>query len=265
MKRHIREHHQRAIDNLTKEYKNDSRFLGLIIGGSVAKGCARADSDIDFMMIATDEEFQQREANNDFFINRTDLTDYKNGYVDGKIIDMQYLYDVAEKGNDPTRAAFDGAFVAFSHIDGLEELLVNIFSYPEAERAERLRTFYCMSFIQNWLMNEASRHDNLYTKSRAASQLALFTGRLILAHNRVLFPYHKWLMHYLEKCPEKPENFIKNIEAVLEKPSSETATRLFESVRDFKDWGVTDLEAYTWFMEDVEWSWRKGTTPFEDW
>ena len=184
----IHPHHQDAINNLTNEYKNDSRFLGLIIGGSVAKECARKDSDIDFMMIATDKEFKKREANKDFFINRTDLTNYENGYVDGKIINMQYLYDVAEKGNDPTRAAFDGAFVAFSHTKGLEALLKKIVTFPEVERAKRLRDFYCMSFIQNWLMNEASRHDNLYTKSRAASQLALFTGRLILAHNRILFP-----------------------------------------------------------------------------
>lgn len=43
------------------------------------------------------------------------------------------------------------------------------------------------------------------------------------------------------------------------------ARSLFERVRDFRDWGVSDLEAYTWFMTDVEWSWMSGTTPMEDW
>lgn len=257
-------HHQVAIDNLVKEYKDDERFLALIIGGSVAKGCAREDSDIDFMILATDEEFQQREPNNDFFINRTDLTNYKGGYVDGKIIDLQYLHDVAEKGNDPTRAAFDGAFVAYSHIKGLEQLLERIFVYPESEREERMRTFYCMAFIQNWLMNEANRHDNIYTKTRAASQMVLFASRLILAYNRVLFPYHKWLLHYVEKCEYKPEYFGKNVRELLENPNSETATKLFKSVQDYRDWGVSDLEAYTWFMKDVEWSWRKDNTSLED-
>ena len=30
-------------------------------------------------------------------------------------------------------------------------------------------------------------------------------------------------------------------------------------------YGVTDLDAYTWFMTDVEWSWMSGRTPIEDW
>jgi len=52
---------------------------------------------------------------------------------------------------------------------------------------------------------------------------------------------------------------------LLEKPGAETATALFESVRDFRDWGITDLDAYTWFMTDVEWSWKTNNTPMEDW
>ena len=82
-------------------------------------------------------------------INRRDLCDYDGDFVDGKIINLEYLEGVAEKGNEP---------------------------------------------------------------SRAASQLALF-----------------------------------------------------ERVRDFQDWGVSDLEAYTWFMTDVECSWMSGKTPIEDW
>ena len=36
----IRENHQRAIDRLADAYRDDPRFRALIIGGSVAKGCA---------------------------------------------------------------------------------------------------------------------------------------------------------------------------------------------------------------------------------
>ena len=53
--------------------------------------------------------------------------------------------------------------------------------------------------------------------------------------------------------------------ALLDEPRSENATALFEQVRDFHDWGVSDLEAYTWFMTDVEWSWMSDRTPIEDW
>ena len=52
---------------------------------------------------------------------------------------------------------------------------------------------------------------------------------------------------------------------LLEEPSGTNATALFQRVRDFRDWGVTDLDAYTWFMTDVEWAWMSGDAPMEDW
>lgn len=260
----ILEHHKRAIKNLTKEYENDQRFLALIIGGSVAKNLAREDSDVDFMIVATDEEYAHRKAKNDLFINRTDLCDYPGGFVDGKVINLSYLINVANKGNEPSRAAFDGAFLAFSSIDNLESIIESVAVYQEEGHNNRIKSFYSMAFIQNWLIGEADRHDNVYTKARAASQLALFAGRLILAHNRILFPYHKWFMQYLDKCTEKPTDFKMNIERLLKHPNSNTANNLFQSLKSFKDWGVTDYEAYMWFMEEVEWSWMKNETPLED-
>lgn len=261
----IRDHHQRAIDRLTDAYRADPEFRGLIIGGSVAKGFARADSDVDFMIIASDEAFDRRLRARDLFINRRDLCDYDGGFVDGKIVNLAYLEDVADKGNEPSRAAFEGAFVTYSDIPGLETLLQRIPVYPEVGHDERIRAFYCMAFIQHWIMHEAERHENRYTMTRAASQLALFAGRLILAHNRRLFPYHKWLPRALESVPDKPEGFMRCFYALLENPGGGTATALFELVRDYRDWGVTDLEAYTWFMTDVEWSWMSGRASIEDW
>lgn len=258
-------HHQRAIQNLVAAYESDDRFKAIIIGGSIAKGCARSDSDIDFMIVATDEAYLKCKQQRDLFINRTDLCDYPGGFVDGKIINLDYLQKVAESGNEPSRAAFDGAFLVYSQIDDLEVLLGEITSYPEAGREERMRSFYSMAFIQNWLMGEADRHDNLYTKARAASQLALFVGRLILAENRILFPYHKWFMHYLEKCSEKPEGFTDQIQSLLKVPSLDNAHALFQNLRDFKDWSLTDHQAYMWFLEEVELSWMDGSTPMEDW
>lgn len=261
----IRDRHQRAIDRLTDAYIDDPEFRGLIIGGSVAKGFARDDSDVDFLIIATDESFEQRMAARDLFINRTDLCDYEGGFVDGKIIDLAYLEDLAEKGNEPSRAAFVGAFAAYSHIPGLDALLQRIPVYPEAGHEERIRVFYSMAFMQHWLFHEASRHGNRYTQLRAASQLALFSGRLILAHNRTLFPYHKWLSRTLESVADKPDDFLDRFNALLEEPGADRATALFESVRDFRDWGVSDLDAYTWFMTDVEWAWMADKAPMEDW
>ena len=262
---HIRDRHQRAIERLSDAYRDDPEFVGLVIGGSVAKGCARDDSDVDFLIIATDDAFERRFADRDLFINRTDLCDYDGGFVDGKIINLAYLEDVAETGNEPSRASFEGAFVAYAHVAGLDALLDRIHVYPDTGHEERVRAFYSMSFIQHWLMQEAERHGNRYTITRAASQLALFSGRLILAHNRRLFPYHKWFPRALESVPDKPDDLMEHFNKLLDEPCGEHATALFECVRDFRDWGVSDLDAYTWFMTDVEWAWMSGKTPLEDW
>ncbi len=263
--RKLRDHHRRAIDRLADAYRDDPDFLGVIIGGSVAKGYARDDSDVDFLIIATDEVFQRRLAARDLFINRRDLCDYDGGFVDGKIINRAFLEDVAENGNEPSRAAFEGAFAAYSHVADLDALLQRIPVYPEAGHDERIRAFYSMAFIQHWLFHEAERHGNRYTMTRAASQLALFAGRLILAHNRTLFPYHKWLPRTLESVPDKPGDLMTCFHDLLDEPRGDRATALFELVRDFRDWGVSDLDAYTWFMTDVEWSWMSDKTPIEDW
>ena len=261
----ISDHHQRAIDSLANEYRDDERFVAVVIGGSVAKGFARDDSDVDFMIVATDAEYDRRFAERDLFINRTDLCDYDKGFVDGKIINLAYLEDAAENGNEPTRAAFTGAFAAYSHIPDLDSVLARIPIYPDEGHDERVKAFYSMSFIQHWLMQEAERHGNQYTIVRAASQLSLFAGRLILAHNRVLFPYHKWFARTLADAADKPQEFMKHFDALLETPSGNNATALFECVKNHNDWGVSDLDAYTWFMTDVEWAWMSGKTPMEDW
>lgn len=261
----IQPQHQRAIDKLVDAYRDDKRFSGLIIGGSVAKGFARDDSDVDFMIIATDHEYAERLSCKDLFINRQDLCDYEGGYVDGKIIDLEFLRRVADKGNEPSRAAFEGAFVAYSHVADIESLVQSIPTYPMTAHDERIKAFYCMSFIQHWLMNEAERHGNRYTIVRAASQLALFSGRLLLAHNRRLFPYHKWLPRTLESLADKPATYMTLFNELLDNPCVASANALFECVKDFQDWGISDLDAYTWFMTDVEWSWMNDKTPMEDW
>ena len=139
-------------------------------------------------------------------------------------------------------------------------------STPRPGHEERIRAFYSMAFIQHWFIHEAERHGNRYTQIRAAGQLALFSGRLILAHNRRLFPYHKWLPKALESAPDKPDGLMACFNAPARRAQAgDHANALFERVRGFRDWGVSDLDAYTWFMTDVEWSWTRGTTPIEDW
>ena len=60
-------HHQQAIDRLIEQYREDPRFLAMLVGGSIAKGRAREDSDVDVNFIVSDEEFELRQETTDLW------------------------------------------------------------------------------------------------------------------------------------------------------------------------------------------------------
>ena len=260
----MRGHHKRAIDKLINELKDDSRYLALIISGSVARGRERENSDIDIMLVATEEEFARRQALRDFTYARVDICDYPEGYVEGHVVSLQFLKDVNEKGSEPARSFFSGAFTAFSHIPGLEKLVSDIPRYKEGERSENIKSFYAQVEVYLWFMGEAEKRNDLYLKIRAASELVLFGGRLILAYNRILFPHHKWFMYELANAPEKPEEFFRLSERLLQVPNSENALAFCNCISEFTDWETDPAGCIVRFTEDSEWNWLAGKAPVHD-
>lgn len=240
-------------------------MLALIIGGSIAKGLEREDSDVDAVIVLTDEEAERRHAARDYCFYSEDLTDYPGGYVDAKLVDLCFLRDVAERGSDPARSAFEGAWVDYSEIAGLDGLLARIPVYPESDHQNRLEAFCGQMVAMQWFVGEAERHDNRYLLMHAASDLVLFASRLLLAHNRMLYPYHKWLLAYVRKAPDKPARFFEHVDALLASPSSSNANALVDCVQEFGQWGFGPLVWVPRFFEDVEWSWRRGKPGIEDW
>lgn len=137
----MREHHERVVQRLTQHFQNDPRFPTLIIGGSVAKGWAREDSDVDILLVASEEEFARRMSTMDLGYHEREVPEYPGGFVDGKIIDLAFLHDVADHGSEPARAAFLRAIVAYSRIPDLDALVASIRAYPEQEREAKMRAF----------------------------------------------------------------------------------------------------------------------------
>jgi len=254
----------RAIAKLVGRYRDDPGALALVLSGSVAKGFEREDSDIDFMLVVSDEEFEARRKARDLCIYIGDLGDYPGGYGDGKRISLKFMESVAERGTEPARFAFVGAKPQFSRLKGLEELLARITAYPEHERADKIEAFYGQMEAARWFVGEAERHGNRYLLTRFAADLVLFGGRLILAHNRVLYPFHKWMHRELERVPEKPAGFMEAAAAVIDRPGEATAVAFRDLVAGFRDWGV---DPHRWpgrFMEDSEMNWLFGKAPVAD-
>ena len=257
--------HQRTIEKLADHFRDDPRFLAVIGGGSVAKGWAAAHSDVDIMLLATDEEFARRAPAFDYFLFTRDFCDYQDGYIDGKIIDMAYLEEAARCGSEPTRSAFKDAFIICSRMPNLQALLDRIPVYNDCERDAKMKAFYSQVLMNTWFIGEAAKRHDHYLMMRFASDLVLFGGRLILAYNRILYPYHKWLMHEVIRAPEKPDGFVGLINELLENPSVPTANAFRDTISSFREWGVSWNEAIITFTKDREWNWRGQKPPLHDW
>jgi predicted nucleotidyltransferase len=253
----MKPHHKKAIEKLVESIRKDERFLALIIGGSVAKGMERDDSDIDVVLVATDEEFKKRKKSRMYLYFRKDVCDYPEGYIDGKVVDLQFLVTVAERGSEPARDAFTDAWLAYSKIPELEDLLKKIPVFQKEEKLEKIGKFYAQFEIANWIIKESERRNDDYLLTRGITDLILFGGRLILEHNEILYPFHKLFMQTLEKAPDKPENLMFLINALLKNKNSKNAQTLYNTIKDFRKWEIQELWAIR-FMLDTEWAWIDG-------
>ena len=54
------QHHIESIENLIQYFTGKKEVIALIFGGSVAKGCERPDSDLDAMVVLTEEAYELR-------------------------------------------------------------------------------------------------------------------------------------------------------------------------------------------------------------
>lgn len=79
------------------------------MGGSVAKGCERVDSDLDFMIVVTDERYQQLAQKRQTVETIGGYYTYPEGYFDTKYYPKSFLEQVAQKGSESARNAFFNA------------------------------------------------------------------------------------------------------------------------------------------------------------
>ncbi len=258
-------HHQRTIERLIDRFKEDANTLALLIGGSLAKGYGDESSDVDFVLITSAEDYARRQPDRAFIYYATDLCDYPGGYVDGKIVNVGFLEEVADRGSEPARSAFEKALVAYSRLPQLDDLLQRITAYPEATHVEKVRSFYAQLLAMQWYVGEAEKRANQYLLMHTVSDLVLFGGRLILAHNRRLYPYHKWLLRTLQDVPEKPADLMALIDRVLTEPSKANADRFCDAILNFTTWPQPAEGWPARFMADTEWAWRYDKAALADW
>ncbi len=261
----MRPQHQRVVDKLIERCKKDASCLALILTGSIALGRDTDASDVDHVIVVTDEEFNRRLAAVEVHMLDTEIADYPGGYAEGKAVNVKFLRDAADHGSEPARTAFAGGKVVWSRVEGLQEIVDAIAVYPRALKAKKIAAFYAHMKVWQSYVDYGDEKGNAYLLALAGSKVALLGGRIILAHNEILFPYHKWFVATLERAPKKPQGFMDLFHAVLRNPSAESAERFRQSLDAFLD---LERDSATWisrFVIDAEWNWFDGKPPVEDW
>jgi hypothetical protein len=184
--------------------------------------------------------------------------------VDGKYLSLNFVKQVLEMGSEPARFAFEGSRVLFSRVDGFAENVCRIAEYPISEKAERIKRFYAQFEAWHWYCGEALAKGNRYLLGMSVSKLVLFGGRLILAHNELLYPYHKWFLEVLEGAEEKPADLIACIQILTESPTAENIAAFYGRIKSFQPWSDNPYHWPVQFLLDSELNWMDGKTPVDD-
>ncbi len=260
----LSEHHSATIGRVVEHFCRRDDILALLLTGSLAHGFARPASDVDIAVIVSAADYQRRKLACDLNYYDESLCTYAGGYVDGKYVDVQFIRDVAAHGSEPARFAFKDARILISRVDGLVELLAAAARYPVEHKAKKLSRFMAQFEAWNWYVLQALQTGDRYLLRIASAKLALFGCRLILAHNELLYPYHKWLTRVVAHAASKPANFERLLEDLLSAPTAGTASAFHAAVKSFRDWPAAEVAWSMQFMIDSELNWQSGHIPVDD-
>lgn len=257
-------HHAETLARVVDHFQHDPEVQGLLLGGSLAHGFAQASSDVDVMIVVAEADYERRQRSGHLQYFTRELATYAEGYVDGKYVTLDFIRKVAERGSEPARFAFQDAHVLLAATDELAALVAAAAKYPQAGKAERQGRFAAQLEAWHWYSHEALRLGNPYLYGVAASKLVLFGGRLILAHNERLYPYHKWFLKVLENAPDKPAGLMELIWPLYEEPNADASRAFFEAVKNFQAWPTAGPSWPAQFMVDSEMNWVEHEAPIDD-
>jgi len=116
-------HHRGSIENVTRFFEKDPEVSALILGGSLAHGFAKPESDVDVMIVIPEEVYKRRLNEGQLTFFNRELVNYPDGYSDGKYLSPGFLEDIKDKGSEPARYAFQDAQILFSRLDALPQTL----------------------------------------------------------------------------------------------------------------------------------------------
>ena len=249
-------HHEESIKNLVSYYKGGEGVIAVILDGSIVHGNARPDSDIDAVIVVTEEEYERRKRENRLAEVVTGHCTYEGGYFDVKFKSKKVLELAAERASEPTRNAYLGALTVYTADESIEGIVERISAYPEGEIAAKVRCFNGNLQLNRSYFLAYVKEDNAYMRAHLAQEIVYSVYRLILIENRVLFPCNRRLEDAVRACPRRPADILELGAAFLKDISIEKCEAFVTAF-----WQQSALP----LSEDVSENYSSYVHYYEDW
>ncbi|KAK4135813.1 hypothetical protein BT67DRAFT_440691 [Trichocladium antarcticum] len=269
--------HTATIDAATAHFRDDPSVLALLLRRSIAPAVATpaapAASPVRLFILLTEEAYaaraqslhqHQHQHQHQLSVVACSIG---SGAIDARYLSVDVMRQVAARGSETARYAFDGAEVVYRRegvdVVELEEVIERVVEYPVAGKAERVRRFRGQLEVWRGLCGEGRKNGDEYLLGLAVRRLILFGGRLVLAHNAMLYPSHASFLRVLERAPYKPRGLMACIDRALANPSGRNVEAFYVLVNGFQDWGESPT-GWGSNMLDDELTWMTDT-PADDW
>jgi len=238
------QHHDAAVERFVAVARLDQDMLAVVVDGSVASALERPDSDVDLVLIVTDEAFQS--------------------YYDIKLATVGALDRAAERGDDPVRAALLHTKVAWSRIEGLEEQIARISDVPDEQWEQRMASHIAQVRLHGgYFLNQGYQLSNQYLLQHAVVHLVGAGGRALLALNHRLFQGEKYLERLVSELDRKPAGYEAAAAELLRDPNPATAKAYMTLLEEFHEWPLSPEATVSRFVLDAELAWLFATVPPE--
>lgn len=259
-------HHEESIKNLINYFSNREEIIAVILGGSVAKGVAREDSDIDAMIIVTPEYYKKRLKENTVVECIEGLCTYEGGYFDLKYYTKDFIQTAAGCGSEPARNAYLGAYILFSKDTEIPDIVAAIPVFQEGEMEEKLLSFYsslCLHYHYFWPLTK----ENPYMRIRTAAEISYCCYRIILQENKILFPCNRRLEEFIGKAQNKPEGILELGKEFLTGLEEEAVKNFVDATTNWMSYvpPKDDNEILTCYTKDYELWWKDARPLVNEW
>lgn len=258
-------HHEDTIDAYVRRVRADPNAIAVVVVGSVARGTERPDSDVDVYLVVSDDVFDSAvAADRVVSVERSDAT-YPGGYVDVKLATVAFLDAAAERGDDPVRASFESARVAWVR-EGYDIAgrVAAIPVLPPAVWERRAVSFMCQVWWHGTdFLPLAVEEGNTFLVHHAAVHTVNAGGRALLALNRRLFRGPRYLDAALATLDRVPDGYGDLARRLITRPSLENAEAYVRALETFHAWPVDRAAGASIFVRENELAWLTGKLPPE--